>query len=239
MLILFFCHKNSMAQRKPTPQEAAVISKAANAVDDVIGRFVNSDWKMSAGGPLSPEYYSVAIKPNVPISTASFEGDWDFTIRTNSVLYNRAIQPYIQKISSPPTDPNDKQAWEDYMHSTDKIKGLQHIYVEACVNYLSLPVKPDKRSITDLKIPGCYFAFRQSPDHIVVGTDYHLPGYVLLFGDWSKARHSDGEYLFHFIHPPGTPYIENIVIILSGNEDRIKELLKKMDWTKINEGLSL
>jgi hypothetical protein len=73
-----------------------------------------------------------------------------------------------------------------------------------------------------------------------IGTDRGLEaGCVLAFGNWSTARPSQdyGDYRFHFIHPYG-PFIENIVIILMGNEQRIKELLQKIDWNEVNNGLS-
>jgi len=241
LLVLLFGYKEDTAQRKPTPQEAAAITKAAGAVNDIVERFADSNWQMSAGGIAPAEYYSVKIRPNEPINTTPFQGDWDFTIRTGSPLYHEKIQPYIAKISSPPTDPNDKKAWDEYMHSTDKIKGLQHVYVEAVINRLSVFVNPLKGGNDDLKIPGCYFSYKQPGGEVpVIGTDYQLPSYVLAFGNWKNTKkESDGEYMFPFVHKPGTPYIENIVIILSGNEERIKELLQKTDWDKINEGLTL
>ncbi len=43
---------------------------------------------------------------------------------------------------------------------------------------------------------------------------------------------------FHFVHPPQTPFVENMVITISGAEDLIKALLDKTDWIKIANSLT-
>jgi hypothetical protein len=41
------------------------------------------------------------------------------------------------------------------------------------------------------------------------------------------------------VHPPNSPFIENIEIRIYGADDRIQELLHKIDWKQINAALTL
>ncbi|HVZ20730.1 MAG TPA: hypothetical protein VG871_06695, partial [Vicinamibacterales bacterium] len=63
---------------------------------------------------------------------------------------------------------------------------------------------------------------------------------VLAYGDWSTATPASGGRLvtFKFTHPPASPYLENIIVTIDGAEDRVDELLKTVDWTKLNDALT-
>src|SRR6478609_5680260 len=41
-----------------------------------------------------------------------------------------------------------------------------------------------------------------------------------------------------FVHKPDTPFIENVEVRIFGSEDRIKELLRKIDWRQVNNALT-
>ncbi|MBS1973991.1 MAG: hypothetical protein JST13_06535, partial [Bacteroidetes bacterium] len=175
----------------------------------------------------------------IPINTAPFN-EWHFTIKPGSDYYNKNIKPYYDKLNNGTIDATDAKAMKDFQTEGNKIKSESNLYVDVQVNDIALLVHPLKNSITDLKVPGCYFSYKQPADKLI-GTDHNTPdSYVLAFGDWStaRARASFGDYGFKFIHPKGTPFIENIVIIISGNNDRIKEILKTANWQKVNEGLT-
>lgn len=238
----------AQSDRDPTSQEKIAIDKVVNAVVPVINQFADNNWQMASGGPDAPEDYSVQKVPHpnneVPIGVAPFN-DWQFSVKQGSSLWNSLIKPYLDKLQNPPSDIlNDKKAMDEYNSMDIEYKNIKDIYVEVWVNDLNLPVKPVKNGKNDLKIPGCYFAYKQSSDpNKLEGTDRELENsYVLAFGNWGTAKltyYSDVPYYnFHFLHPPGTPYIENLIMIISGNNNRIKELLQKIDWNKINAGLT-
>ena len=46
-------------------------------------------------------------------------------------------------------------------------------------------------------------------------------------------------YRNFFVHKPDTPFIENIEVRIFGSEDRIKELLRKIDWRQVNTALTM
>ena len=61
----------------------------------------------------------------------------------------------------------------------------------------------------------------------------------LLFGNWATARHTEDGLNFKFTHAKVTPYIENIAIVIHGADDRIQELLKTIDWSQMQNALTL
>jgi len=240
LLLLFGCIQKVSAQssRSPTPQERIVIDKAVNAVVGVINGFSNNDWEITAGGADAPESYSVQRKPWVPIGVAPFN-DWTFEIRQGSPLWNSLTKPYLDKIQNTSVDINDKKATDAYLKLGNEFANKKDVIVEVHVNDFGIPMYPQKDGAMDLKIPGCYFAWKQQHDNLI-GTDRNLENsYVLVFGNWANVKSSgNGFYNFHFTHPPLAPYIENIVIIISGNNERISELLHKTNWNEINNGLT-
>lgn len=206
----------AQSDRDPTPQEKIAIDKVVHSVVAVINQFADNNWQIAAGGPDAPEDYSVQKVPypnhEVPIGVAPFN-DWQFSVQQGSDLWNSLIKPYLDKLQNPPANMNNQKAMDAYNKINLEYKNVKDIYVEVHVNDLSLPVKPVKNGKDDLKVPGCYFAYKQSADpNKLVGTDRELENsYVLAFGNWETAKltyYSDVPfYNFHFVHPPGTPYI--------------------------------
>ena len=55
-------------------------------------------------------------------------------------------------------------------------------------------------------------------------------------GRWEEVN---DVYRNFFVHKPDTPFIENIEVRIFGPEDRIKELLRKIDWRQVNTALTM
>jgi hypothetical protein len=68
----------------------------------------------------------------------------------------------------------------------------------------------------------------------------HGVAYVLFFSNGRKGRWEEVNDVYRnfFIHKPGTPFIENIEVRIFGSEDRIKELLRTVDWNQVNAALT-
>ena len=62
--------------------------------------------------------------------------------------------------------------------------------------------------------------------------------YFIAFGNWKDAAHNSKRYKYKFKHPANSKYIENFVVVLTGVKDRVKELLKEINWQKLNTVLS-
>jgi|GEM_PF-2402346 len=225
--------------RNANDAEKAVIAKAVHIILPLIDGFQNSTWQKEEGGADEPQDYTVGTHPDVVMGTAPFN-DWHFTIRVGSDFYDKNIKPYYDKLNSGNINANDTKAMETLVKEGQEIKLESHLYVEVHVNEAGLPVKPVKNSPADLKIPGCYFSYKQRPD-LLIGTDRNIPdSYVLVFGNWATAKLVPGiqEYDFKYTHPLGSPFIENIVIIISGPPGRLQEILKTTDWEQVNGALT-
>lgn len=239
LLFVIMCCTYAQNSRPASDTEIAVINKAVQVIVPLIDRFQNKTWQKDDGGADEPENYSVQKHPDVVMGVAPFN-DWHFTIRQNSDFYNESIKPYYDKITNNQIPVNDPKAMETLEKEGKKIKLESNLYAEVHVNETGIPMNPVKNNAADLKIPGCYFSYKQQPNNLI-GTDRNIPdSYVLAFGNWENAKHNANlnEYYFKFRHSPGTPYIENIVIILSGPPERLKELLKATDWKSVNDGLT-
>ncbi|MBN8858938.1 MAG: hypothetical protein J0H29_11155 [Sphingobacteriales bacterium] len=243
LTIFFTCSclfSSAQSNRAPTPEERTAIDRTVHAVLPVMQQFTDENWTIIKGDTDSPDDYSVSTKPQVPVNTAPFN-TWQFSVKENSPLWNEKLHPLFEKLMHPPAEYNDSTQMKAWKRLSKEYHNLKDIFVEVEVNRPGLLVNPDKNSKENLRIPGCAFVAKLPHDHWM-GIDRSLEaGYVLSFGNWSTAKFRQGynDYRFHFVHPNNSPFIENIVIIIMGNEQRIKELLSKINWNDINNGLSL
>src|SRR6185312_6534425 len=241
LFLLFFCiaqFTRAQSSRSATPEETKVILKEINVVSPIISSFENDDWQ-SDYEPTDPQYFSVQTHPDVVMGTASYVGG-HFTLRNGSDRYNKIAKPYLDSITNNPPDANNQKQIDEYAKEGAKVQEMMNFYVEVEVNKKNLPVKPAEGGINDLKIPGVFFAYKEPPgDKQLHMVDHGKSSYVLAFGNWGNAKFQDENYQFHFTHPLGTPYIENIVILIYGAPDKVQEVLQNTDWKKINEGLTL
>ncbi|MCO6498616.1 MAG: hypothetical protein J5I50_13260 [Chitinophagaceae bacterium] len=226
--------------RDPTSAEKAALNKVVNAVMPVLQPFADEDWILMDGGADNPEDYSVQIKPDVVMGAAPFS-DMTYTLKQESPLWIKEVKPLMDRLTDPANTPHNDAESAAYDKLSDEIEAKSEVIIQIHVNEKNLGVKPIKGSKEDLKIPGCYFSYKPTKDP---GTNEDLTNeYVLAFGNWKTFKEKDYSgtpfYEFSFTHPNGSPYIENIVIILKGNIERIKAMIKKIDWNKINQGLTL
>jgi hypothetical protein len=218
--------------------ETAAINKAAHIIVPLIDGCANNDWEKLEGGSMAPEYYAVRRDPETVMATQPFDV-WHFSIKSGSDYYNKNIKAYYDKLSDGSLDANDSKAMEQATKEGEKINGMINLYVEVMVNGINIPFNPAKREGIDLKIPGCFFAWKQKPDNNFRGANYNTPeSYVLAFGSWGNARYADRNYQFTFSHPKGAPVIENVIIVISGSKERIQQLFRSINWNKVNEVLA-
>lgn len=239
LCLIFQVGSYSQSNRDPTPAERVVINKVVNTVSQVIDRFSDKNWVKTRGGGMDQQNYSVQEHPDVAMGVAPFD-DWQFDVVENSPLWNSTIKPSMDKLANIPADLTDKKTMDEYLKLGNDLKNLQHIYVEVHVNEKNLPIKPAQGSAIDLKVPGCYFSYKQSLNN-TVGTNLNPENsYVFAFGNWGNAKYDANleVYQFHFGHPPGTAFIENLVIIVSGNNEAIQRMIKSEKFMMINEGLT-
>ena len=62
--------------------------------------------------------------------------------------------------------------------------------------------------------------------------------YFIAFGNWKSAAQNSIGYNYKFNGKPGSQNLENVVVVLTGVESRIKELLTGINWQKLNNLIS-
>jgi hypothetical protein len=117
-----------------------------------------------------------------------------------------------------------------------QLKKLMHVHVAVRVNRSNSGVSPPPPANMPLRVAGPAFVYKVTNEQFEDGA-----AYVLLFGHWQANKwDSDNErYHFVFAHPKLTPFVENIEIRLYGADDRLTKLLRTIDWSKVNEALTL
>ena len=62
----------------------------------------------------------------------------------------------------------------------------------------------------------------------------------LLFGNPKAIKWDPASlyFYYYFAHPPNSPFIENVEIRIYGADDRIQQLLRKVDWKEVNLALT-
>jgi hypothetical protein len=111
-----------------------------------------------------------------------------------------------------------------------EIKSLDEVTMDVCANAPNL-------GAAEL-LPGSPSLLTGVVAHKVAGESCggDAACYVLVYGDWKTARRSGDGYEFHFVHPAGSPYLENIVVRLHGADDRLQEMLQA-EWTRLTSAL--
>jgi hypothetical protein len=211
--------------RSPTDSEAKVLARYTKTLETVLDQFRSDDWDESIDYALDGA--SVNADADVPLDVdALLERHYD--VRQGSARWNAKLAPLIAQMQSKTTP-------EAMATVGQQMKRLQHVHVSVHFNVHNADVSPPPPGNGPLKIAGPALAYKVSNERFEDGT-----AYVLMFGRWQTAQWSadDGSYRFAFAHPKVTPFIENIEIRIYGAEDRLTELLRGIDWNKVNEALT-
>jgi hypothetical protein len=152
-----------------------------------------------------------------------------YEIRKDSKRYKTLVLPRLQKLAAE-KDINKKQL------EAAKIEDLQHLQVQVHFNMLVVPMITGPNPKVDPKVPGATFVHQDRNNPFSHGV-----AYVLFFSSTKNGRWEEVNDVYRnfFVHPPDTPYIENIEVRIFGPEDRIKELLRKIDWKQVNSALTM
>ncbi|MGN6194819.1 MAG: hypothetical protein ACTHOB_07765 [Ginsengibacter sp.] len=212
---------------KPNAAQKKVLDKAIPVIIKVLDQFNGSDWQVSN------DYYTepgVTINPGVPLDIdQNFERE--YTVSENSERFRSLIKPLYDRINKMmgqqpmPTD--------SVLALGDKLKALSNVTVYVYINRREVDFYPNPKD--ELKIPGVAFAQKVPGEYFKSDKGY---SYYLCFGNWQPPKGKEN-MSFKFKHPDNTPYIENIVVIFFGADDRVQELLRKIDWSVLNDALTL
>ena len=212
--------------RAPTPAEAKVLERYNTVMTGILDAFTSPDWRENDGQRYTLDDARVHLNSGRPLDITAFLGR-AYDVQDGSARFQK-IMPLVQQLQA-------EQDMKAKMKIGAEIQDMMHLAVDVHFNWRSVTVKPAPSQNQDLKIPGVALAYKVDDDSHAHGT-----AYVLLFGDWKKAKWDaeNGWLSFPFAHPDNTPYIENIVVQLWGADDRIQELLKTIHWSEVNTALA-
>lgn len=219
---------HAQSVEEPSPAQTKVLDKAIPIIIKVLDQFNSSDWELSSdfynGDPL------VSIHPNVPIDIdQNFERE--YKAAENSERFNRLIKPMYNRINE--MMQQQPIPYDSVTALGDKVKAMSNVTVYVYINRTALNIVPNAK--TDLKIPGVAIAQKAPGEYFKSDKRY---SYWLCFGNWQTAKAGENGFTFKFKHPNDTPFIENIVVIFFGADDRVQELLNKIDWKVLNDALT-
>jgi len=212
-------------KRKPSAEEERAIAKYTTAMDRVLNQFRSPDWEESIDDSI--DHPMINIMDDRPFDIDQ-ELKRTYTVRKDSRRYQTLIAPRLEKVAQ--TKDAQKRDLE-----RAQAEDLQHLQVEVHFNLWVVPMitPPDPKK--DSKIPGATFVHmdRDNPFN-------HGVAYVLFFSNGRPGRWDETNSVYRnvFIHKPETPYIENLEIRIYGAEDRIKQLLRTIDWKQVNAALT-
>ena len=203
---------------EPTSAEHRVLDPAIAAITRLLDQFGDDDWQKSNdlfGGDVL-----VSNDPDVPLDIdQNFERT--YSVRQGSHRWQTVMEPLVRQLQQL-TQGGDYAAQR---RVGGKIRSLSGVTVDVYINRADFGVDTTVPGLTHVTVKGASLALRSPPDS---GFETQGPTYAIGFGAWR------GDGPFHFVHGPRTPWIENIVVIVKGADDRIQELLTRIDWAALN-----
>jgi hypothetical protein len=212
-------------KRKLTSDEEKAVAKYTRVMNRVLDQFRSPDWNETIDAAI--EHPMVNLMNDRPFDIDE-ELKRTYDVRRDSRRYQTLIAPRLQKVAQL-KDPSQRDL------ERAQAEDLMHLQVQVHFNMLVVPMitAPDPKK--DPKIPGATFVHqdRDNPFN-------HGVAYVLFFsnGKTGKWDETNAVYRNVFVHKPNTPYIENLEIRIYGAEDRIKQLLRTIDWRQVNSALT-
>ena len=213
------------AKRKPTDAEDKAVNKYTAAMNKVLDQLRSDDWDETVDYTI--EHPMVNPMDDRPLDIDELM-QRTYHVRPGSKRYQTVVLPKLQKMAL------EKDLTQKQLQGA-LAQDLMHLQVEVHFNMLVVPMISAPDAKHDPKIPGATFVHQDRNNPFGHGV-----AYVLFFsnGRPGKWDETNGVYRNAFVHPPNSPFIENLEIRIYGADDRIKELLHKIDWKQVNAALT-
>ncbi|HEY4678411.1 MAG TPA: hypothetical protein VIJ01_14695 [Candidatus Angelobacter sp.] len=214
------------APHQPTPAEQKAITKYVDTMNKVLDQFRSPDWDEKIDTTI--DHPTVDTFGDRPMDIDQML-QRTYEIRKDSKRYKTLVEPRLQKLATI-KDISERQL------EAARIEDLQHLQVQVRFNMLVVPLITPPDPKVDPKIPGATFVHKDRHNPFSHGV-----AYVLFFSSTKNGRWEDVNDVYRnfFVHKPDTPFIKNVEVRIFGPEDRIKELLRKIDWRQVNAALTM
>ena len=206
--------------RPPTPAEKQVLAKYRTVIYSVLDSFNSPDWAEKDDFELDDKVL-VSGDPAVPLDVDELI-QRSYSVKEGSALFQKEVLPYITQMQSATP--------EQMAQIGRKMRRLQ-LEVEVHFNRAGIDSNPARR--TSVAVSGPAMAIQGD-----LSQDKKIQTVQLLFGNWKSAVQGGDILAYHFQHPAHSAAIENVVIQLRGDPQRIQELLHSVNWKRVNDALS-
>ncbi len=254
LIILLICNASAQSLKEVSPAEKKILEKPVFIIQGLLDRFGNNDW--GEGNTDNSDYQLlVPIDYNgvgpIPLSQ-NFERI--YKVQGNSKRFNTIIMPLNNKLQELNSKYQEEyqaiqsksaKEQEEFMSKSNptmdsltsignKAEELNEIDVYAYINDDYIEGKPINDP--DINVRGADMVTKLN--HGYYQKDYWTT-YYLAFGNWKSIK-MDKEFKCYYykFKKTKTASIQNIVIVLTGAPDRMKELMNKIDWSVLNKALT-
>ena len=241
-----FYKVNAQECRDLTDKEKQAYDKLVTVLNEnLAAKLQGDDWEIKSN--TTSDHISAAKSPGParPLMFCQRLYDASFQLNPSSAQYTKLSDSanFYMEQSSKATDPNEslrliKKYSSCMQRSTFRIGVAENVPDY----YLQEPGSGELIDhYTVLSVPGAMLALQIWYQGVEKG-DEPIQQTVLCFGKWKNnlVKNSTARWYFHFAfqHPIGTPFIENVVVTIHTDAARANDIIKKIDWTKINDGLT-
>lgn len=223
--------------REPNPAEQAAIDKMQHAIKQVFDAFgddPSASWMLA--DDWGHDQVLVSTRPVVPL-------DLNTTFRRlygtkhDSERAQKVLSP-LQAQADAALAKNDSAGWQAI---ANKLNALMFVGMEAHINKKVITTPPPSKP-NDATVAGATLVYKVEDDDCNWNDSSRGQCWLVAFGNWERSGYSANNYHqgydFHFQHPAGTPYIENVVITMRGAPDRIAEIMKLPVWQQLSDALT-
>jgi hypothetical protein len=214
------------AGHKPTPEEQKAITRYVDTMNKILDQFRSPDWDEKVDAAI--DHPAVSTFGDRPMDIDQLLKR-TYEVRKESKRYQTLVLPRLKKLA------DEKDVTKKQLEAA-QIEDLLHLQVQVHFNMLVVPMITGPDPKVDPKVPGATFVHKDRNNPFSHGV-----AYVLFFSNGKPGRWEEVNDVYRnfFVHKPDTPFIENVEVRIFGPEDRIKELLRKIDWKQVNTALTM
>ncbi len=233
---------SAQSLKEPTPVEKKFLAKPIKIIQSVLDQFGNNDWSMD-----SDDYNNDPVVPINDNGTGPINIDSDFErvykVRENSKRYNTLLKPLFEKEKilsakfaqmSQIEMSKDNPTYDSLIAIGNQLSELYEIDAYAYINDNYIEGRPINEH--DINVRGASMVTKLNRGYFA---DENWTSYFLAFGNWKNIKlNKEFNCYYYKFKNTKTSSIQNIVIVLTGAPDRMKELMNKIDWVVLNKALT-
>ena len=240
--------------KEASPAEKKLLAKPVYAIQSLLDQFGNNDWGESNTD--NSDYDMLVPTDDNGTGPIGLSQNFErvYKVQENSKRFNTLLKPLYLKLQ----ELNSKYAeeyqaiqsksakeQEDFLSKPNptvdslttignKAEELSELDVYVYINDGYIQGKPVNEP--DVNVRGASLVTKLNHGYYQMD---NWTSYFLAFGDWKDLKYNNEYNCYYYkFKNTKTSSIQNIVIVITGAPDRMKELMNKIDWSVLNKGLT-